>query len=42
MAELSVGSDFTSINPATVNQAAANKPDNELNQSDFIELLVAQ
>jgi len=41
MPDLSVNSDFTSINPASVNNIEQEKP-NELNQGDFIELLVAQ
>jgi len=41
MSDLSVNSDFTSINPASVNNIAEDKP-NELSQGDFIELLVAQ
>jgi len=41
MPDLSVNNDFTSINPASVNNIEQDKP-NELNQGDFIELLVAQ
>ncbi len=33
---------FSSINPAVNNTAEANEPNDELSQSDFIELLVAQ
>lgn len=33
---------FSSINPAVNNAAEVNKPNDELTQSDFIELLVAQ
>ena len=42
MPELSVGTNFTSINPASVNNAAVEESNDELSQSDFIELLVAQ
>ncbi len=42
MAEIAFENRFTSVNPAFVNQAAVKEPKNELNQSDFIELLVAQ
>jgi len=42
MPEINVDNSFTSINPASVNDAALNKPNDELNQADFIELLVAQ
>ena len=41
MPDLSINSDFTSINPASVNNVEQDKP-NELSQGDFIELLVAQ
>jgi flagellar basal-body rod modification protein FlgD len=41
MLDLSVENSFSPINSAA-NNAAANKPNNELDQSDFIELLVAQ
>ena len=33
---------FSSVNPAVNNAAEVNKPNDELTQSDFIELLVAQ
>ncbi|MFV9615724.1 MAG: flagellar hook assembly protein FlgD [Gammaproteobacteria bacterium] len=33
---------FSSINPAVNNAAEQNKPNDELSQSDFVELLVAQ
>jgi len=42
MPEINVDNSFTSINPASVNDAALNSPNDELTQSDFIELLVAQ
>ena len=42
MAELAIDNSFSSINSASVNKAAANEPNDELQQSDFIELLVAQ
>ena len=42
MAELSINNSFSSINPAAINQSATNEPNDELSQSDFIELLVAQ
>ena len=41
MPDLSVSSDFSSINPASVNNIKQDNP-NELSQGDFIELLVAQ
>ena len=42
MSELSIENGFTPVNSAVINKAEVNKSDNELNQSDFIELLVAQ
>ncbi|VAW54169.1 Flagellar basal-body rod modification protein FlgD [hydrothermal vent metagenome] len=41
MPDLTVNNDFTSINPASVNNIEPDDP-NELSQGDFIELLVAQ
>ena len=41
MINTSTDNSFSALNPAA-NNAAANKPNNELDQSDFIELLVAQ
>ena len=41
MINTSTDNSFSSINP-TANNAAVNKPNDELNQADFIELLVAQ
>jgi len=41
MIDISADNSFSPINSAASN-AAANKPNDELNQSDFIELLVAQ
>jgi len=41
MIDISVENSFSPINSAA-NNAAANKPNDELDQSDFIELLVAQ
>ncbi|HHJ35251.1 MAG TPA: flagellar hook assembly protein FlgD [Gammaproteobacteria bacterium] len=42
MESVSLNSSFTDINPATINNAEVNKPNDELSQTDFIELLVAQ
>jgi len=41
MSDIAATNSFTSINPAA-NNAALNEKSNELNQKDFIELLVAQ
>ncbi len=41
MINTATDNNFLAINPAS-NNAAANKPNDELNQADFIELLVAQ
>ena len=42
MPDLAVENRFTSINPAVNNIAEAKKPNDELTQANFIELLVAQ
>ena len=42
MEALNLENSFTPINSAATNNAALNKSDNELGQTDFIELLVAQ
>ena len=42
MTALSIDNNFTSINSTVINEAETNQSDNELNQADFIELLVAQ
>ncbi|MCG6939205.1 MAG: flagellar hook assembly protein FlgD [Gammaproteobacteria bacterium] len=42
MSGLSIENRFAPINSALANEAGVNKPGNKLNQSDFIELLVAQ
>ena len=42
MPAINVDNNFTALNPASINNADANKPNDELNQSDFIQLLVAQ
>jgi flagellar basal-body rod modification protein FlgD len=42
MPELSIENSFTPLNPASVNSAALEKRSDELDQSDFIQLLVAQ
>lgn len=42
MPDLSIDNSFSSLNPASINKAAVPESDSELNQSDFIELLVAQ
>jgi len=42
MESLNIDNSFTPINSTAINDAALNKPDSELNQTDFIELLVAQ
>ena len=42
MPELAVENRYTSINPSANNIAEVNKPNDELTQANFIELLVAQ
>lgn len=42
MTALSIENSFTPINSVAANEAALNKSGNELDQADFIELLVAQ
>ncbi|MBL4711304.1 MAG: flagellar hook assembly protein FlgD [Gammaproteobacteria bacterium] len=42
MPAINVDNNFTALNPASINNTDANKPNDELNQSDFIQLLVAQ
>jgi len=42
MPEINVDNNFTSINPASVNNVELNKQSDELDQADFIQLLVAQ
>lgn len=42
MSALTIENNFSSINPTPVNSVAENKPNDELTQSNFIELLVAQ
>ncbi|PCI07307.1 MAG: flagellar hook capping protein [Gammaproteobacteria bacterium] len=42
MPAINVENNFTAINPASVNNADLNKANDELSQSDFIQLLVAQ
>jgi len=42
MAEIAFENRFSSINSGATNKIATSEPKNELNQSDFIELLVAQ
>ncbi len=42
MESLNIDSGFSSVNSTTANNAELNKPNDELTQSDFVELLVAQ
>ena len=42
MEALNIDSGFLSVNSTAANNAASNKPNDELSQSDFVELLVAQ
>ena len=42
MEALNIDSGFSSVNSTAANNAASNKPNDELSQSDFVELLVAQ
>jgi flagellar basal-body rod modification protein FlgD len=42
MTALSIENSFTTINPTATREAASNNSSSELNQTDFIELLVAQ
>ncbi len=42
MSALTIENNFSSLNPTPANSAVTNKPNDELTQSDFIELLVAQ
>lgn len=42
MAELSIEKGYAPVNSAVINKAETSKSDNELTQSNFIELLVAQ
>ncbi len=42
METLNINNSFSAINSTAINETALNESDNELNQADFIELLVAQ